>query len=61
MRIVEISNCDDCPFFDHEYYDYNELCEKLGRRINGHHDHIIPDDCPLPKKTALDGGIRSGQ
>ena len=53
-RIVVIHNCDDCPFFDNEYYGYDENCMKLDRTIKAVGDiYPIPEDCPL-KKTDED-------
>lgn len=48
-RRVIIEQCDQCPFFDNEYYGYDETCTKLDRKIksNEHYEHNIPDDCPL--------------
>lgn len=49
-RIVEISLCDECPFFDNQYYTFNEKCKKLKRMIEvgeNHYSFPIPDDCPL--------------
>lgn len=61
-RFVEIDCCDDCPFFDHIYYDFLHTCIKLDRVIpesstvrkdrfdgNDYEFHNIPDDCPLRK------------
>ena len=49
-RRLVIDRCNNCPFFDNEYYDYSETCMKLDRKIamdaEGHHN-VIPDDCPL--------------
>jgi hypothetical protein len=48
-RICIINYCDECPYFDNEYYGYNETCNKLSRKIikNGQYRYEIPDDCPL--------------
>jgi len=46
-----IDCCDDCKFFDNEYYDYYEICTKLKREIKkefGAYKRYIPNDCPLP-------------
>lgn len=52
-RLVVISRCDECPYFDNVYWGYNERCRKLDRKIDsleGQFDvHEIPEDCPLPK------------
>ena len=44
-----IDKCDDCPFFDNEYYGYDETCTKLDRVIksNKNYTYDIPSDCPL--------------
>lgn len=47
-KIIIINTCEDCPFFDNEYYSYNERCTQLERvieQINNH--YCIPEDCPL--------------
>jgi hypothetical protein len=47
-KVLIITRCDDCCFFDNEYYGYNEKCRRLDRKItslNG--DYEIPTDCPL--------------
>lgn len=49
-KLAVISNCDDCPHFDNEYYDYYSYCEKLERHIpwsKADATYHIPDDCPL--------------
>ena len=49
-----IESCDDCPFFDNEYYTYNAECELLNDRpipSNRHGIYCIPDDCPLEDDT----------
>lgn len=50
-RILEIDDCEQCCYFDDYYYDYNETCLKLGRKIPTDHDGVrnIPEDCPLEK------------
>jgi hypothetical protein len=52
-RICILEYCDDCPYFDNEYYGYNQRCVKLNRVIErggdssfGSH-YEIPIDCPL--------------
>lgn len=51
-RIVKINTCNDCPHFDNEYYDYEETCVLLNRRIpyGDNVERVIPEDCPLPKE-----------
>lgn len=50
---VVISECEECTFFDYEYYTYNQTCRKLGKRIESERsDNVwssfpIPEDCPL--------------
>ena len=58
MKIVEIDDCTDCPFFDNDYWEYNHECTKLNRRIEidfpvkeNKPMYQIPVDCPLPEKT----------
>ena len=47
-KIVIIGTCDSCPFFDNQYYGYNEICKCLDRKIDSvDGEHPIPDDCPL--------------
>lgn len=53
-RICIISHCDQCPYFDNEYYGYSEICTKLKRVIPHNQksnafdlNHEIPEDCPL--------------
>ena len=48
-KILVIKKCDDCCFFDNEYYGYNATCRQLDRKIptDDNCDHAIPDDCPL--------------
>jgi len=62
-RICILDCCDDCPYFDNEYYGYAETCTKLSRQIkrsmgpfgsiNNQARYEIPDDCPL--EVALRG------
>ena len=47
-KVVIIETCDDCPFFDDEYYDYRSFCTKLDVKIEGSGVH---PDCPLPDAT----------
>lgn len=48
-RFLIIDKCDDCCFFDNEYYSYEEKCIKLNNRKIERIDRgfQIPDDCPL--------------
>ena len=49
-RILTISCCDDCCYFDNHYYGYNEICRMLNRKIEKiGGEYPIPEDCPLPK------------
>ena len=53
-RKVVINSCDECPYFDNEYYSFNETCTKLDRimketTISTLSYHPIPEDCPLEK------------
>lgn len=49
-KIIIINNCNDCPFFDNEYYEYNENCTKTGKQVKSlsFNNYPIPADCPLP-------------
>jgi hypothetical protein len=51
VAIVIVEYCGECPFFDNEYYQYNETCEKLNRIIPSDGTRRgrfpIPPDCPL--------------
>lgn len=58
MRIQVIDHCDDCKYFDNEYYSYEEKCRLLERVIQGKEVERegecnpgeifpIPEDCPL--------------
>ena len=64
-RYLVIDSCENCYFFDDEYYDYNAVCTKLDRKIKMVECYkklrgvywytAIPDDCPLRKtKESLD-------
>ena len=54
---VIISKCDNCPYFDNQYYTYEETCKLLDRKIpvvKEPNEYLfskfirpIPDDCPL--------------
>lgn len=49
-KTIVIHSCDDCPYFDNQYYDYSEECGKSRRRIKRNpqsFSYPIPDDCPL--------------
>jgi hypothetical protein len=51
-RIVIISDCEDCPYFYHEYWGWEHECQKLDRVIPYQDEGIsfpIPDDCPLER------------
>ncbi len=49
IKVLIITECDDCCFFDNEYYEYNETCKQLDRTIETvDGTHPIPKDCPLP-------------
>lgn len=49
---TEVTNCENCPNFDNEYYSYNELCKVLNKKITSNQrEKGIPDECPLPVKT----------
>ena len=59
MKIVIINTCDECPYFDNQYYSYEERCFELDRVIQyDDYDKFypIPDDCPL--STPSDGEIK---
>lgn len=45
-KILIITRCSDCPYFDNEYYDYSETCTKLDKK-NENSDNCILEDCPL--------------
>lgn len=55
IKIVEIDSCQDCPFFDNEYYMYAMTCVKLDRVMQytpeGSYELPIPQDCPLETKA----------
>lgn len=49
-RVLIIDDCDECKYFDNEYYTYLQECTILDRKIPGvEYIHAIPDDCPLQK------------
>jgi hypothetical protein len=43
-RIVVITSCEHCPYFDSFYYDHKCECTLLERVIE---ELSIPEDCPL--------------
>ncbi len=48
-KIIVINRCEDCPFFDNYYYDYNETCTLLNKANPpqpGKSWEIL-EDCPL--------------
>ena len=57
-KIVVITNCDQCRYFDNYYYNYNETCTLLKRVIECDRSsisvHMIPDDCPLTTADTTD-------
>jgi hypothetical protein len=47
-KIVSINYCDECPYFNNEYWGFEEQCTKLNKKIDRKDGkHIIPKDCPL--------------
>ena len=49
-KTLTISDCQDCPWFGHEYPWWDAKCKKLDRKIEQDSDtgtYPIPDDCPL--------------
>lgn len=55
--MIYFENCDKCPHFDDEYYDYAHRCKKLQRVIteqDAWHNYVIPDDCPLEDKKPVE-------
>lgn len=51
MKTLIINACLDCPFYDNEYYSYNERCGLLKRIVD--YSGPVPEDCPLADVTAL--------
>lgn len=60
-KLVVIDKCDDCPYFDHQYYGYKETCVLLSRKIKSveeplesdlYETYKIPKDCPLADTEA---------
>lgn len=49
-KLIVIQYCNECPYYDHEYYTWCEVCTKLNRVIPSDFDRKtpIPTDCPLP-------------
>ena len=47
---ITIDRCDNCPYFDNEYYDYAEYCTLLGVKIK-HKNGVfeIPEICNVEK------------
>lgn len=43
-KIVKIDSCSKCPYYDNEYYSYNEKCKMLDIKVG---PGAIPDNCPL--------------
>ena len=55
-RILYISRCDDCCFFNNQYFGYEEKCVELDIKIQQNSNtsnHDIPDNCPLPTLNQL--------
>ena len=48
-RIVVIDTCSECPYYDNEYYSYEQHCGKLDKHTS---PDEIPEDCPLEKEKA---------
>lgn len=50
-RKLIIDTCDQCPFFDNFYWEYNHKCTKLDEFLQQEDDYStkIPDECPLEK------------
>lgn len=46
VALVVLANCNDCPYFDNEYYGYEQTCTILDRAI-GDYNNPIPADCPV--------------
>lgn len=52
IATVEIDNCEQCPFFDNEYYSYERMCTKLDQKYT--YEMAYPGEikflpgCPLP-------------
>lgn len=55
-KIQIITCCNDCKYFDYQEWGYNQICEKLKRKIWKYKKDsrmgdleifIIPKDCPL--------------
>ena len=53
MRIIKISKCEDCPYFECSYTkdDFPYVCEHIDVCRNGIYDKdIIQDFCPLEEE-----------
>lgn len=50
-RKLVINNCNDCMYFDNQYYGYEERCARLNVKIIKSEFRVypIPDVCPLLK------------
>ncbi len=48
-RIIVFNNCENCPFFDNQYYEFDRFCVRLDRIIEKNDKGIyeIPLECPL--------------
>lgn len=44
-KILIIDACNKCPFYDNEYYSYNEKCTAGDRHVEN--PRRILEDCPL--------------
>jgi hypothetical protein len=38
--------CNDCPYFDNQYYEYNQTCERLGEENKNYQSSVL-ENCPL--------------
>jgi hypothetical protein len=43
MKVQEVKNCEDCPFYSNDYY--GEFCGIIGAITESR--NLIPSDCPL--------------
>lgn len=46
-----IHKCEDCPYFDNQYYTYERECTKLDQKNNVH--GTILDNCPLEDENGF--------
>jgi len=55
-KTIVIKHCDNCPFFDNEYYTFNEECSKEHKRVpeGTDNNHPIPEWCPLGELTVVE-------